>query len=135
MLHKKRTWQVSDWNLTIEQMAEIAKESGWNFCLCQAFHLLIAGREIYLLNDSIHPDPLHYYQEYAPVIVTSKQETAPGRWRCAGFQIESLTVNMEGGTPLSSLLESLGDPANDCGITAVTFTLEAGDRHSCGDCE
>jgi hypothetical protein len=135
MLHKNRIWQVSDWNVTSEQMTEIAKESDWNFCLCQAFHLLIAGREIHFLNDSIHPDPLHYYQEYAPVIVTSKQETAPGRWRCSGFQIESLTVNMEGGTPLSRLLERLGDPAHDYQGHAVSFTLEAGESHSCPDCE
>jgi hypothetical protein len=134
MLNKNRTWQVSDWNLTIEQMVEIAKESDWNFCLCQGFHLLINGREIYFLNDSIHPDPLHFYQEYAPVIVTSKQEIAPGKWRCEGFQIESLTVNMAGGTPLAELLAHLGDQDNDCGTNKVAFNLEAGDQHICENC-
>lgn len=137
MLHKQRTWQVSDWNLTLEQMAEIARESDWNFCLCQAFHLSIAGREIYLLNDSNFPDPLHYYQEYAPVIVTSKQETAPGQWLCMGIQIESLTVNMAGGTPLLELLTSLGDETNDCETLAVPFEfrLDSGDKHACQHCE
>ena len=136
MLHKKRTWQVTDWNLTTEQMAEIAKESGWNFCLCQGFHLVINGREVYLLNDSNFPDPLHYYQEYAPVIVTEKKEITAGQWLCVGVQIESLTVNMEGGTPLVKLLESLGDPANDCGSLAVPFEfrLDQGEKHTCENC-
>lgn len=134
MFHKKRTWQISDWNLTVAQMVEIAKESDWNFCLCQGFHLVINNREIYFLNDSIHPDPLHFYQEYAPVVVTSKQEIAPGKWRCEGVQIESLTVNMAGGTPLADLLTHLGDQINDCGSNKVTFNLDAGDQHLCENC-
>jgi hypothetical protein len=136
MLHKSRTWQVSDWNLTLEQMAEIARESDWNFCLCQAFHLVIDGREIYLLNDSNHADPLHYFQEYAPVVVTSKRETAPGQWLCAGVQIESLTVNMKGGKSISELLARLGNPANDCNSLAILFEfhLDRGDKHICLHC-
>jgi hypothetical protein len=134
MLHKKRIWQISDWNLTVAQMVEIAKESDWNFCLCQGFHLTVKDREVYLLNDSIHPDPLHHYQEYAPVVVTRKQEITPGKWRCEGFQIESLTVNMAGGTPLADLIAHLGDQANDYGANKITFNLEAGDQHLCENC-
>ena len=134
MLHKNRVWQISDWSLSPEQMAEIAKESGWNFCLCQGFHLVIEGREVYFLNDSNHADPLHYYQEYAPVVVTEKREIAPGQWQCLGTQIESLTVNMPGGTPLIKLLESMGDPNQDCGLNAVSFRLDAGDQHTCQHC-
>ena len=136
MLHKNRTWQVSDWNLTLEQMAEIAKESDWNFCLCQGFHLFINGREVYLLNDSNQPDPLHYFQEYAPVVITERKEIAPGQWLCVGVPIESLTVNMKGGAPLVKLLESLGKPANDCGSLAVPFEfrLDSGESHTCEHC-
>ena len=134
MLHKNRTWQVTDWNLTIEQLAIIARESGWNFCLCQAFHLVVDGREIYFLNDSNEPDPLHYYQEYAPVIMTEKTEVAPGKFVCTGQQIESFTVNMEGGASLLELLRTLGDPGQDCGAHAVTFHLDDGEKHTCQHC-
>ena len=133
MLHRDRIWQVSDWNLTVEQMEQIAKESGWNFCLCQAFHLVINGRDIYFLNDSIHPDPLHYFQEYAPIVVTTRTETPTG-WLCTGYQIESLTVNAQSGTPLLNLLLDLGNSEKDCGKNAVTFRLERGEQHTCANC-
>ena len=135
MLHPTRTWQVSDWNLPPENMAEIAKESGWNFCLCQAFHLVIDGREIYLLNDSITPDPIRNYQEYAAVVVTKKVECGPGYWVCQGHQVESLTVNA-GQTPVLDLLRHLGDPTLDMqdAFGDVAFALESGDRHLCDHC-
>lgn len=132
MVHKRRVWQVSDWNLSIEALAAIARESGWNYCLCQAFHLQINGREIYLLNDSFTPDAVHFFQEYGAVVVTEREELEDGRWRCRGIQIESLTVN--GHTPLVELLSTLGDPAHDCGTSQFTFILERGDVHICTEC-
>ena len=129
----KRTWQVSDWNTSLEQMQQIATDSGWNFCLCQAFHIIVDGREVYLLNDSNHADPIHYFQEYAAVIVLEKEELSEGRWRCMGIQIESLTVNMKQSS-LLDLLRSLGDPAKDCGTYGVEFILERGEKHHCGHC-
>lgn len=134
MFNKKRIWQISDWNITPEQMQTIALKSGWNFCLCQGFHIIVDNREVYLLNDSLNPDPIHYYQEYAAVIVQEKVETLPGSWICKGIQIESLTVNMDQ-TPLLDLLRSLGDPAKDDGKQLVFFTVQMGDQHSCGDCQ
>lgn len=134
MFNKKRIWQISNWNITPEQMQSIALKSGWNFCLCQGFHIIVDHREVYLLNDSLHPDPIHYYQEYAAVIVQEKVETLPGSWVCKGIQIESLTVNM-GQTPLLDLLRSLGDPAKDNGKQLVFFTVQMSDQHICKDCE
>jgi hypothetical protein len=133
-MFNKRIWQISDWNITPEKMQSIALESGWNFCLCQGFHLIVDGREIYLLNDSLKPDSIHYYQEYAVVIVTEKVETFPGTWLCKGIQIESLTVNM-GQSPLLDLLQPLGNSERDCGKQPVSFTLQMGDQHICEDCQ
>ncbi len=133
-MFNKRIWQISDWSITPEKMQSIALESGWNFCLCQGFHLVVDGREVYLLNDSLNPDPIHYYQEYAAVIVTNKVETIPGSWLCKGIQIESLTVNM-GRSPLLDLLQPLGNSERDCGKQPVSFRLQMGDQHICDDCQ
>ena len=89
--------------------------------------------DVYFLNDSTHADPLHYFQEYAPVVVTTRTETPTG-WLCAGYQIESLTVNVSDGTPLPDLLFDLGNPEKDCGKNAVTFRLERGEQHTCANC-
>ena len=70
------------------------------------------------------------------MVVTKKKEVTAGQWLCVGIQIESLTVNVGGGTPLVKLLESLGDPANDCGSLAVPFEfrLDSGESHTCEHC-
>jgi hypothetical protein len=137
MLCKRTEYQCDHGHLTPEQVAKQAVPSTWNYCQCQAFRLDINGRTVYMLNDSLTPDNVTKYQEYAIVVPIETEEISEGVERITGVQIDSLTVNFYGATEkrIADALMRYGNSAHDEPRGRVVFTLGHPDKHKCLYCE
>jgi hypothetical protein len=122
--------------LTPEQMAEKGCAFEWNYCLCQAFQLIVDKRPVYMLNVSGDATGCIFYLEYAIVVPLAVQSIEDGFELVTGLQIDSLTVNGDSMTPerLAEILRVYGDPSKDEYNFPVSFILGASGKHSCGHC-
>ena len=133
----KSTYQLEPEILTPEQMAEKGCAFEWNYCLCQAFQLIIDKRPIYMLNVSSDPTACLFFQEYAIVAAITVETPEEGFTRVTGTMIDSLTVNGDNMTPerLAEILHVYGDPSKDQLKEQVSFTLGDPEHHKCVCCE
>jgi hypothetical protein len=132
----RELYQAAPGCLMVEQLVREAVPIIWNYCQCQAFRLNINGRIVYMLNDSLTPDNINKYQEYA-IVVPTAEVVEDGVTRVSGVQIDSLTVNFYGATQsvIAEALNHYGDPAHDEARGRVVFSLEAPGKHKCLYCE